>query len=47
MLATLSILPLDNPHMSGDVRTAVQAIKVSGLPDQVNAMSTCVEGDWD
>ena len=48
MLVSFSMIPLDKgPHLSEYVARIMRIVKESGLPYELNAMSTVVEGDWD
>jgi uncharacterized protein (TIGR00106 family) len=47
MLIELSITPLGTgTHISDAIAEAVRLVDASGLPYQVTATGTCVEGDW-
>lgn len=48
LLLELSISPLDQgEHLSECVAEAVDVIDRSGLPYQLTAMGTLIEGEWD
>jgi uncharacterized protein (TIGR00106 family) len=48
MLVAFSMIPLDKgPHFSACVAGMMEIIRESGLPHELNAMCTLVEGDWD
>ena len=48
MLVSFAMYPLDKgPHLSEYVARISKIIIDSGLPHELNAMSTVVEGDWD
>ena len=48
MLASFAMYPLDKgAHLSEYVARITKIIDGSGLPHELNAMSTVVEGDWD
>ncbi len=48
MLVSFSMIPLDKgPHFSSAVAGLTKIIQDSGLPNELTAMSTIVEGDWD
>ena len=48
MIAAFSITPLGaGDSVSGAVAEAIRLVRVSGLPNETNAMFTNVEGDWD
>jgi len=48
MLASFAMYPLDKgAHLSEYVARITRIIDESGLPHELNAMSTVVEGDWD
>lgn len=47
MLAEISIFPLDEPHLSGDVAKVIEALESTGLEYRLGAMGTSVEGEWD
>jgi uncharacterized protein (TIGR00106 family) len=48
MLVSFAMIPLDKgPHFSQIVARSLKIIKKSGLPHELNAMSTIIEGDWD
>jgi uncharacterized protein (TIGR00106 family) len=48
MLALFSMIPLDKgAHFSPYVARITKIIQDSGLPNELNAMSTVVEGSWD
>ena len=48
MLAAFSISPLGTGEsVSSSVADAVRLVRMSGLPNETNAMFTNVEGDWD
>jgi uncharacterized protein (TIGR00106 family) len=47
VIIEFSIFPLDKGEsLSRDVARAIQIIKDSGLPYELNPMGTCVEGEW-
>jgi uncharacterized protein (TIGR00106 family) len=48
MLVSFSMIPLDKgAHFSKYVADSLKIVKDSGLPYELNAMSTIIEGDWD
>ena len=48
MLAAFSISPLGTGEsVSASVADAVRLVRMSGLPNETNAMFTNVEGEWD
>ena len=48
MLVSFAMYPLDKgEHLSEYVARISRIINESGLPHELNAMSTIVEGDWD
>jgi uncharacterized protein (TIGR00106 family) len=47
MLFEITILPLGDVHLSDELAGVLEVIDRSGLPYQLGASSTCVEGDWD
>lgn len=48
MLVSFAMIPLDKgSHFSNIVAKSLKIIKKSGLPHELNAMSTIIEGDWD
>jgi uncharacterized protein (TIGR00106 family) len=48
MLASFAVIPLDKgPHFSHIVAKSIKIIRESGLPYELNAMATIIEGDWD
>lgn len=56
MLVAISISPSGSPHqgtpaadggVSEAVAAAVQVVRDSGLPHELNAMFTNIEGEWD
>lgn len=48
VLVHLSIFPMDKgSHLSEYVARAVRVIKTSGLPYQLGAMGTTLEGEWE
>ena len=48
MLTAFSIAPLGTGEsVSASVADAVRLVRLSGLPNETNAMFTNVEGDWD
>ena len=48
MLVSFSMIPLDKgPHFSKYVARLMKIVEASGLPHELTAMSTIVEGDWD
>ena len=48
MIAAFSITPLGlGDSVSASVADAVRLVRVSGLPNETNAMFTNVEGEWD
>jgi uncharacterized protein (TIGR00106 family) len=48
MLVSFSMIPLDKgAHFSPYVAKLTKIVKESGLPNQLTAMSTIIEGDWD
>jgi uncharacterized protein (TIGR00106 family) len=48
MLAAFSITPLGTGEsVSASVADAVRLVRMSGLPNETNAMFTNVEGEWD
>lgn len=47
MLAEISIFPVGRAHMGPPIGHVVDLIRSSGLPHQVTAMGTLVEGDDD
>lgn len=49
MIAEFSVVPLgkSTESLSDDVARAVQIIEDSGLPYQLTAMGTIIEGNWD
>jgi uncharacterized protein (TIGR00106 family) len=48
MLVELSIMPLGGgPHVSGEIARALELIDSSGLPYQLTASATLIEGEWD
>ena len=47
MLVELSIIPLNgSTHISGEIAKALTIIADSGLPYQLTAAGTCIEGEW-
>jgi uncharacterized protein (TIGR00106 family) len=47
VLVHFSIFPLDRgEHLSSYVAKAVRVIRESGLPYQLEAMGTTIEGEW-
>jgi uncharacterized protein (TIGR00106 family) len=47
MIVQFSIFPLDTPHMSDDVRQALEKLSDLGVEHQVNPMGTCIKGPWE
>ena len=47
MLFELSLIPLGATHISGEIAEALKIIDESGLPFQLTATGTCLEGEWD
>ena len=48
MITMFSIIPVDKGEsLSSEVAEAIKLIDQSGLPYQVTAMGTLIEGDWD
>lgn len=48
MLVSFAMIPLDKgPHFSDIVAKSLKIIRESGLPYELTAMSTLIEGDWD
>jgi len=48
MLVAFSMIPLDKgDHFSPYVAGILKIIEKSGLPYELNPMSTVIEGDWD
>ena len=48
MLAQISLFPLGKSSgMSRDVAKVIELIEKSGLPYQLTAMGTLIEGEWD
>lgn len=48
VLVHFSIFPIDKgEQLSGYVARAIQVIEESGLPYQLEAMGTTMEGEWD
>jgi uncharacterized protein (TIGR00106 family) len=48
MLVELSIMPLGgDKHVSGELAKALELIDGSGLPYQLTASATLIEGEWD
>ncbi|MFH1070920.1 MAG: MTH1187 family thiamine-binding protein [Candidatus Glassbacteria bacterium] len=48
MLAQMSLFPLGKTSgMSKDVARVIELIEQSGLPYQLTAMGTLIEGEWD
>jgi uncharacterized protein (TIGR00106 family) len=48
MLVELSIVPLGgDKHVSGEIAKALELIDGSGLPYQLTASATLIEGEWD
>ncbi len=48
MLVSFAMIPLDKgPHFSECVAGILKIVRESGLPHELNAMSTIVEGEWD
>lgn len=48
MLVSFAMYPLDKgEHLSPYVARITRIIKESGLPNDLNAMSTVIEGEWD
>ncbi|MFH1514903.1 MAG: MTH1187 family thiamine-binding protein, partial [bacterium] len=48
MLVSFSMIPLDKgAHFSPYVARLLKIIRESGLPHELTAMATIVEGDWD
>jgi uncharacterized protein (TIGR00106 family) len=48
MLVELSIMPLGgDTHVSAEIAKALELIDGSGLPYQLTASATLIEGDWD
>jgi len=48
MLVAFSMIPLDKGvHLSAEVARVIKLVKESGLPYQLTAMATLVEGEWD
>lgn len=48
MLVAFSMVPLDKgPHFSPIVARMMKIIKESGLPHELNAMGTLIEGEWE
>ncbi len=48
MLVELSIMPLGgDPHLSEEIAKALELIDASGLPYQLTASATLIEGEWD
>ena len=48
MLFELTLVPVGgDSHISDELAAALQIIDSSGLPYQLNATATCVEGEWD
>ncbi len=47
MLFELSIIPLGNTHISGEIAEALKIIDESGLRFQLTPTGTCLEGEWD
>ena len=47
VIVEFSIFPMDKGEsVSKEVARALQVIKDSGLPYELNPMGTCVEGEW-
>jgi uncharacterized protein (TIGR00106 family) len=47
VIIEFSIFPMDKGEsLSKEVSRALQIIKDSGLPYELNPMGTCVEGEW-
>jgi uncharacterized protein (TIGR00106 family) len=47
VIVEFSIFPIDKgASLSQEVARALQIIKDSGLPYELNPMGTCVEGEW-
>ncbi len=47
VVAEISIFPMDKGEsVSRHVARAVQIIRDSGMPYELNPMGTCVEGEW-
>jgi len=47
VIVEFSIFPMDKGEsLSKEVARALQIIKNSGLPYELNPMGTCVEGEW-
>jgi uncharacterized protein (TIGR00106 family) len=47
VIVEFSIFPMDKGEsVSKEVARALQVIKNSGLPYELNPMGTCVEGEW-
>ncbi len=48
VIVELSIFPLDKgTSLSPYVARALDVIRASGLPHELNPMGTCIEGPWD
>jgi uncharacterized protein (TIGR00106 family) len=48
MLVELSIMPLGgDKHVSAEIAKALELIDGSGLPYQLTASATLIEGEWD
>lgn len=48
VLVEFAILPLGRgEHVSGEIAEAVKVVAASGLPYQLTAAGTCMEGPWD
>ncbi|NUS74462.1 MAG: MTH1187 family thiamine-binding protein [Corynebacteriales bacterium] len=48
MIVGFSITPIGvNESVSPAVAEAVKIVRESGLPNETNAMSTLIEGEWD
>src|SRR5262245_53049511 len=48
MLVELSITPIGgNTHLSGELAKILELIDASGLPYQLTATATLIEGEWD
>ncbi len=47
MLVELSIIPLGgDTHISDEIAEALKIVDASGLPYQLTASGTCIEGQW-
>ncbi|HEV8587135.1 MAG TPA: MTH1187 family thiamine-binding protein [Methylomirabilota bacterium] len=48
MLVELAVIPLGgDTHLSDEIAEVLKLIDASGLPYQLTAAGTCVEGSWD